>query len=82
MSLYVKNNFVNDGSDRYAGRVAILRWYAAEIAVTVAVLAGSLVVAVMRLLGDRAWWLPKWLGLRLPHVALEPSSRQVVAREW
>jgi putative drug exporter of the RND superfamily len=27
--------------------------------------------AVMRLFGDRAWWLPAWLGRRLPSVAIE-----------
>ena len=34
-----------------------------------------MVPAVMRLLGERACWLPRWLDRRLPHVALEPSSR-------
>jgi putative drug exporter of the RND superfamily len=34
----------------------------------------SLVVpAVMQLLGERAWWLPGWLGRRLPRVAIEPD---------
>ncbi|UOZ07540.1 MMPL family transporter [Amycolatopsis sp. WQ 127309] len=31
-----------------------------------------LVPAIMRLLGARAWWLPRGLDRRLPHVALEP----------
>jgi RND superfamily putative drug exporter len=30
-----------------------------------------IVPAVMQLLGERAWWLPRWLGRRLPRVALE-----------
>jgi RND superfamily putative drug exporter len=30
-----------------------------------------IVPAVMQLLGARAWWLPRWLGRRLPRVALE-----------
>ena len=29
------------------------------------------VPAVMQLLGSRAWWLPGWLGRRLPRVALD-----------
>jgi RND superfamily putative drug exporter len=35
----------------------------------------SLVVpASMQLFGTRAWWLPKWIGAWLPHVALEGRS--------
>jgi putative drug exporter of the RND superfamily len=30
-----------------------------------------IVPAAMQLLGDRAWWLPRWLGRALPRVALE-----------
>ncbi|HEX6021330.1 MAG TPA: MMPL family transporter [Solirubrobacter sp.] len=30
-----------------------------------------IVPAVMQVLGDRAWWLPHWLGRRLPRLALE-----------
>ncbi|MBB5789240.1 MMPL family transporter [Jiangella mangrovi] len=30
-----------------------------------------IVPAVMSLLGERAWWLPRWLGRILPHIALE-----------
>ncbi|MEA5358356.1 MMPL family transporter [Amycolatopsis sp., V23-08] len=48
------------------------------LGLAVAVLLDALVIrcllvpAIMRLLGARAWWLPKWLDRRLPHVALEP----------
>jgi RND superfamily putative drug exporter len=43
-----------------------------------------LVPAVMQLLGDRAWWLPRWLDRRMPQVhvegraALEPAPVAVV----
>jgi RND superfamily putative drug exporter len=32
-----------------------------------------LVPAVMQLLGERNWWLPQWLGRRLPAWELEPE---------
>jgi RND superfamily putative drug exporter len=32
-----------------------------------------LVPAVMQLLGDRNWWLPRWLDRLIPHTELEPS---------
>lgn len=31
----------------------------------------TIVPAVMTLLGERAWWLPKWLDKRLPHLSIE-----------
>ena len=31
----------------------------------------TLVPAIMTLLGDRAWWLPRWLDRRLPHLDVE-----------
>ena len=31
----------------------------------------TIVPAVMTLLGKAAWWLPKWLDKRLPHVSIE-----------
>src|SRR5829696_3179373 len=33
-----------------------------------------IVPAVMRLLGDRAWWMPTWLARCLPRIALEPTD--------
>ena len=33
-----------------------------------------LVPAVMTLLGNSAWWLPKWLDKRLPHISIEGES--------
>ncbi|MDH6517710.1 RND superfamily putative drug exporter [Streptomyces sp. SAI-208] len=34
----------------------------------------ALVPAVLALLGDRAWWLPKWLDRTLPHVDVEGEA--------
>jgi len=31
----------------------------------------TIVPAVMTLLGNAAWWLPKWLDKRLPHISIE-----------
>jgi len=31
----------------------------------------TIVPAVMTLLGDSAWWIPKWLDKRLPHISIE-----------
>jgi putative drug exporter of the RND superfamily len=50
------------------------------LGLAVAVLLDALVIrclvvpAVMRLLGRRAWWLPRWLDRLLPHVPLEGDS--------
>jgi RND superfamily putative drug exporter len=33
-----------------------------------------LVPAVMHLLGDANWRLPRWLDRALPHVAVEPAD--------
>lgn len=34
----------------------------------------TIVPAIMTLLGKSAWWLPKWLDKRLPHVSIEGES--------
>ena len=33
-----------------------------------------LLPAVLELLGERTWWLPRWLDARLPHINIEGSS--------
>ena len=33
-----------------------------------------LVPATMELLGDRNWWLPKWLDRVVPRLHVEPST--------
>ena len=49
-------------------------------AMAVAVLLDALVIrclavpAAMRLLGERAWWLPRWLDRRLPPLHVEGSQ--------
>jgi putative drug exporter of the RND superfamily len=37
------------------------------------------VPATMELLGDRNWWLPRWLDRLLPHVEIERTERHVQA---
>ena len=34
----------------------------------------TIVPAIMTLLGKRAWWLPKWLDKRLPHISIEGEA--------
>jgi RND superfamily putative drug exporter len=46
---------------------------AVAILVDAFVIRSLVVPAVMQLLGERAWWLPGWLGRRLPRVAIEPG---------
>jgi len=41
----------------------------------------SLVPAVMSFLGDRAWWLPRWLDRALPDVDIEGESLRSPATE-
>jgi putative drug exporter of the RND superfamily len=38
------------------------------------VLRTVLVPALMHLLGRANWWLPRWIGVWLPHLAVEPSE--------
>jgi RND superfamily putative drug exporter len=35
----------------------------------------TIVPAVMTLLGDAAWWLPKWLDKKLPHISIEGDDK-------
>ena len=36
----------------------------------------TLIPAIMRLLGEKAWWLPKWLDRIVPRVDIEGTSRE------
>jgi RND superfamily putative drug exporter len=44
----------------------------------------TLTPAVMALLGDRAWWLPRWLERTLPHFDIEGAAveRELSLAEW
>jgi RND superfamily putative drug exporter len=39
------------------------------------------VPATMELLGDRNWWIPKWLDRILPHLEIEPTPPPVPAAD-
>jgi RND superfamily putative drug exporter len=41
------------------------------IAIDATVVRCLLVPAVMTLLGRAAWWMPSWLGRRLPRISIE-----------
>ncbi|WP_430592470.1 MMPL family transporter [Humidisolicoccus flavus] len=42
------------------------------------------VPAVLQLLGDKAWWMPKWLDRALPHFDVEGESihKELALRNW
>lgn len=44
----------------------------------------TLVPAVLALLGDRAWWMPKWLDRALPEFDMEGEvlTKQLALRNW
>jgi RND superfamily putative drug exporter len=46
---------------------------ASAIAVDATVVRMVLVPAVMQILGERSWWLPRWLDRIIPRAALEPA---------
>ncbi len=50
---------------------------AAAVLVDATVVRLLLVPAVMRFLGDAAWWLPKWLDRILPHLDLEGTEHEI-----
>ncbi|WP_424446815.1 efflux RND transporter permease subunit [Microbacterium sp. CH-015] len=43
-----------------------------------------LVPAALQLLGDRAWWIPRWLERRLPHFDVEGEgvAREIELADW
>ena len=44
----------------------------------------TLVPAVLEILGDKAWWMPRWLDERLPTFDVEGDAmtRQIALRDW
>ena len=40
-----------------------------------------LVPATMELLGDRNWWLPRWLDRLIPKIDVEGASEELVGEE-
>jgi RND superfamily putative drug exporter len=54
------------------------------VAIDAFVVRMTLVPAVMHLLGERAWWLPKWLDRILPSLDIEGESlaRQIRLADW
>ncbi|WP_433476302.1 MMPL family transporter [Spirillospora sp. CA-142024] len=50
---------------------------AAAVAIDAFILRTVLVPAVMHLFGNANWWLPAWLGRRLPHLSVEGPAEPV-----
>lgn len=57
---------------------------AAGIAVDAFLVRMTLIPALMVLLGDKAWWMPRWLDRILPHVDVEGEAveRETAMRGW
>ena len=47
---------------------------AAAVLIDATIVRMVLVPAIMQLLGDRNWWLPRWLDKRMPRLELEPQA--------
>jgi RND superfamily putative drug exporter len=57
---------------------------AAGIAIDAFFVRMTLVPAVMALLGDQAWWMPRWLDRALPHFDIEGEAveRELSLADW
>jgi putative drug exporter of the RND superfamily len=44
----------------------------------------TLIPALLALLGDKAWWMPRWLERRLPHLDVEGEAveRELTLHDW
>jgi putative drug exporter of the RND superfamily len=47
---------------------------ASAIAIDATIVRMVLVPAVMQILGERSWWLPRWMERLIPHAVLEPAA--------
>jgi RND superfamily putative drug exporter len=57
---------------------------AAGIAIDAFLVRMTLIPALMALLGDKAWWMPRWLERMLPHLDVEGEAveREESLRDW
>jgi RND superfamily putative drug exporter len=53
---------------------------AAAVAIDATVIRMLLVPATMELLGDKNWWIPKWLDKILPNLVVEPDRSDATER--
>ena len=54
---------------------------AAAVAIDATVVRMLLVPATMELLGDKNWWIPRWLDRILPNLVVEPNHSTEAAEE-
>ena len=47
---------------------------ASAVLIDAVVIRSILVPAIMQLFGEKAWWMPEWLGRVLPNLAVEPPE--------
>ncbi len=57
---------------------------AAGIAIDAFLVRMTLIPAVMTLLADKAWWIPRWLDRALPHIDIEGDAvrREIAYANW
>jgi RND superfamily putative drug exporter len=41
----------------------------------------TLVPSLLALLGERTWWIPRWLARALPNITIEPPGEHPAPRE-
>ncbi len=54
---------------------------AAAVAIDATVVRMLLVPATMELLGDKNWWIPRWLNRILPNLVVEPDRSKEISQE-
>ena len=50
---------------------------ATAVAIDATIVRMLLVPATMKLLGDKNWWIPRWLDRMLPNLVVEPNDSEV-----
>jgi RND superfamily putative drug exporter len=41
----------------------------------------TLVPSLLTLVGEKSWWMPRWLDKALPNITIEPPGQEEAARE-